>query len=584
MEISRSVGGRTWRLRAHDAALATALSQRLGLAEVTGRVLAGRGLGLDDAAGFLEPRLKDWLPDPSHLHDLDRAAARIAAAVGAGETVGLIGDYDVDGATSTALVGRYLRALGIEAVIEIPDRLADGYGPNETVLDRLAAAGCALVLTLDSGTTAFAPLAHAAARGQEVIVVDHHAADAELPAAYAVVNPNRRDQDSPLRHVAAVGVAFVLLVAVSRRLRADGWFKDRVEPQLLGWLDLVALGTVCDVVPLTGINRAFVHQGMKLVRAGGNAGVAALARAAKLAQVGSARDLGFVLGPRINAGGRTGRSSLGSRLLMADDEGEADGLAAALDTLNTERRALERKVQLAAETALQPEVERGRPLLIAAGEGWHIGVVGIVAARLVERWHRPTFVLGIEGGIATGSARSIGGFDVGAAVLAARAAGLLLKGGGHAMAAGVTLRIDALGRFRDFLTERMTGALGVGPPEPAPLDLDGALAVGAVGADLATELERLAPYGAGNPEPRFCIGDARPVDVRPVGDGHLSCRLACTSGAQAKAIAFRARGTPLEPALHAGQPLRVAGRIKPDVWQGRVGACFQIEDAAEPDG
>ncbi len=560
-----------------------AIGQRLGLADITARVLAGRGLGLGDVEGYLEPRLKDWLPDPSHLLDLDVAAERVARAVAGAERVGLIGDYDVDGATSTALVGRYLRSLGAEVHVEIPDRLTDGYGPNAEALGRLAAAGCRLVLTLDSGTTAFEALAAGRRLGLEVVVVDHHAAEAQLPDALAVVNPNRQDQASPLKHLAAVGVAFVVLVAVGRALRAAGHFASRPEPSLLDRLDLVALGTVCDVVPLTGLNRAFVHQGLKVAGRGGTVGLDALARVAGLEGVGKARDFGFVLGPRLNAGSRTGRSALAARLLLTDDPSEAAGLAERLHELNGQRQATVRLVLEAAEREAAEQARADLPVLVVAGDGWHQGVVGIVASRLVERYHRPAFVIGIDNGTGKGSARSTGGFDIGAAVIEARRRGLLLKGGGHAMAAGLTVEAGSLPAFASFVRQCHADHSGGAAPAPEPLELDAALSVAALGTPLAIEVERMAPFGAGNQEPRFGLADARLVEARPVGEGHVSCQLAGPAGGgRTKAIAFRVGGTPLAEALLRGVGgcgLRLAGRLRVDRYRNREQASFQIEDA-----
>jgi single-stranded-DNA-specific exonuclease len=581
MEVERSVLGRRWRLRPCDEAQALAISQQHGVPEVVGRVLAGRGIRAGEAQAFLCPRLKEWLPDPSHLHDLDRAAERLAAAVAAGERVGVIGDYDVDGATATALLARYLRALGAEVMFEIPDRLLDGYGPNARVLDQLAAQGCRLVVTLDTGTTAFEPLDFAAARGLEVIVVDHHAAEERLPTALAVVNPNRVDQASPLKHLAAVGVTFVVLVAVTRALRAMGFFADRPEPPLLGWLDLVALGTVCDVVPLVGLNRAFVHQGLKVARATRVPGLGALAHAAGLAGISDARQFGFVLGPRINAGGRIGRSDLGARLLTGDGTEEVAALARQLNELNAERQTVERGLLEAALRAVELQLQADLPVLVAAGEGWHPGIVGIVASRLVERHHRPALVLGVANGVAKGSARSIQGFDIGAAVIAARQQGLLQHGGGHGMAAGMTLATEDLERFHRHLLDRFAAETGGGVPEPAPLDLDGALSVGAAQPVLAAQIEQIGPYGSGNAEPRFCLTDARIVQARVVGETHVSCQLTGAAGGRVKAIAFRSAASALGRTLLAERmPLRLAGRVKLEVWQGREQASFEIEDAA----
>lgn len=581
MEIERSVLGRAWRMRDVDEALALAMAQRHGLPELVGRVLAARGVALEAVPGFLSPRLKDWLPDPSHLKDLDRAAERIATAVMGGERIGIIGDYDVDGATSTALATRYLRAVGIEVAFEIPDRIADGYGPNPRLLESLAGQGCRLVLTLDTGTTAFAALEAAQGLGLEVIVVDHHAAEERLPPAVAVVNPNRVDQASELKHLAAVGVAFVVLVAVTRCLRAAGFFKERPEPSLLSWLDLVALGTVCDVVPLHGLNRAFVFQGLRIAKGMDQPGLLALARSAKLEHIRDARQLGYVLGPRINAGGRIGRADLGARLLTTDVAAEAEALAARLEELNAERQAAERRLLDAAEREVEPQLKAELPVLLATGEGWHSGIVGIVASRLVERHHRPAIVLGLADGVAKGSARSVPGFDVGAAVIAARQTGLLLQGGGHAMAAGMTLAAEGLEAFRRFMLERFTVATGSPVAARRPLELDGAMTVNAAQAELALQLEQIAPYGPGNAEPRFCITDARVAQARVVGDGHVSCVLAGAMSGRVKAIAFRSAGSPLGAALLAGSGLlRVAGRVKLDRWQGREQASVEIEDAA----
>ena len=581
MEVERSVLGRSWRLRACDETTAIAISQQHGIAEILGRVLAGRGVGPKEAGAFLAPRLRDWLPDPSHLHDLDRAAERLADAILRREAVGLIGDYDVDGATATALLTRYLRAHEVQVAFEIPDRIRDGYGPNVRILTTLAGMGCRLVVTLDTGTTAFAPLNHAVALGLDVVVIDHHAAEDALPQALAVVNPNRVDQASPLKHLAAVGVTFVVLVAVTRILRDRGAYSRLPEPPLLHWLDLVALGTVCDVVPLAGLNRAFVHQGLKVSRSAGARGLAALAEVAGLDGVTDARQLGYVLGPRINAGGRIGRSDLGARLLTTESAEEAAALARQLNALNTDRQALERATLEAAERAIEPQLAAGRAVIVAAAAGWHPGVVGIVASRLTDRYHRPVAVLAIADGIAKGSARSVQGFDLGAAIIAARQQGLLMQGGGHAMAAGMTLAETDLERFHEFLLEAFAMVLGQGVPAPRPLVLDGTLSVGAAKPALAEQVARLAPYGSGNAEPCFILTDGRVVQARIVGDGHVSCVVTGAFDGRVKAIAFRSGSSPLGRELLAARvPLRLAGRLRLDTWQGRQQTCFEIDDAA----
>ena len=410
--VERSLTGRRWQMRPGDARLAATLSQRFALPEVIGRVLAARGIGLDEAPDFLAPTLKALLPDPSHLKDMDRAAERVARAVMAGEPIGIFGDYDVDGATSSALLATALGAAGGRSEIHIPDRLAEGYGPNLPALLALKAKGCGVVVTVDCGTTAFDPLEAAAAAGLDVVVVDHHEAEAGLPRAYAVVNPNRLDEDSPHGHLAAVGVAFLLAVAVCRSLRQAGWFAGRPEPDLKRVLDLVALGTVCDVVPLAGVNRALVTQGLKVMARRGNVGLAALADVAGVREAPDAYHLGYVLGPRVNAGGRVGEAALGSRLLCCEDPAAAADMARRLDGYNKERQEIEAAVLLEAIEQVESRPDDGLPLVLAAGEGWHPGVIGIVAGRLKERYGRPACVVAFDGETGKGSGRSITGLDL----------------------------------------------------------------------------------------------------------------------------------------------------------------------------
>ncbi len=576
--VERSLTGRRWRLVPERPDLARTIAQLLDLPEIVGRVLAARGIAAAAVPGFLAPRLRDWLPDPSHLLDLDRAVERLVAAVQGRETIGLIGDYDVDGATSTALVRRYLDDVGAGVEVRIPDRLADGYGPNVAAFDSLKAAGCRLVLCLDSGTTAFAPLAAALALGLDVVVVDHHSAEATLPAALAVINPNRQDQISPLGDLAATGVSFVLLVALNRALRAAGHFAGRAEPDLLGSLDLVALGTVCDVVPLLGLNRAFVVQGLKVARKGGNLGLRALAARAEIEVVDTARKLGFVLGPRLNAGGRLGQSGLAAELLTATDPARAEAIASRLHALNTERQAMEQGTLAAAMAAVEPQLLEDAPVLVVAGAGWHQGVVGIVAARLVERFARPAVVIGIDGATGKGSGRSRPGYDLGAAVIAARQMGLLEAGGGHPMAAGLTVAADRIEALQRFFCARPTTAAFT--PGAAELKLDGALGLNALNLELAKKLEQLGPFGAGHAEPRFVVTAERILQGRSVGRGHVSCLLAPYAGPAVRAIAFRAAESGLDQALLEGHPLRLVGRLRRDTWQGQERIGFEIEDAA----
>jgi len=577
--VERSLSGRRWQLHAVDERMSLALSQRHGLPELVGRILAARGIAVDEAASYLDPTLRSLMPDPSSLKDMDSAAERIARAIAAGERIAVFGDYDVDGATSAALLLRYLRALGGDPLLHIPDRMKEGYGPNAPALRRLQEAGAGLVITVDCGTMALEPLAAAEADGLEIIVLDHHTAAGELPAALAVVNPNRLDDTSGLGHMAACGVTFLTLVAVNRVLRRDGVLAGRAEPDLLELLDLVALGTVCDVVPLTGLNRALVIQGLRIMARRGNPGLRALADVARVSERIGAYHLGYILGPRVNAGGRIGRSDLGARLLSTEESAEAAEIAAILDSHNDDRKAIEAAVLRQAIELLDGREDPG-PVALATGDGWHPGVIGIVAGRLKDRYDRPACVVAMEGDVGRASCRSVPGVDIGAAVAEARRAGLLMTGGGHPMAAGFTVAADRLAALGDFLHDHVRGQ-AAGPLVPVS-DFDGTLAVGGATPELAAMMERLGPFGAGNPEPRFVLGGARAVAAKVVGQDHVSCFLTGAEGGRLKAIAFRAAGTPLGAALlePGGAPLHVAGILRVDRWKGREQAQFQIEDAA----
>ncbi|MET4701934.1 single-stranded-DNA-specific exonuclease [Constrictibacter sp. MBR-5] len=582
--VERSLTGRAWRARPCDERLALALTQRLAVPDIVGRVLAGRCVGVEDAEDFLAPRLRSLLPDPSCLRDMDKAATRLAAAVKAGERVVLFGDYDVDGASSVALLRRFLSATGLETAIYIPDRIDEGYGPNAAAMRQLQQQGATLVVALDCGTTAFEALDAAAAVGLDVIVVDHHVAEVGLPHAHAVVNPNRLDEMPGLGHLAAVGVAFLLAVAVNRLLRDDGWFAERATgaPDLMQWLDLVALGTLCDVAPLTGLNRAFVAQGLKIMGARRNAGLSALADVARLNGLPSADQLGFFLGPRINAGGRVGQADLGARLLTTDDPEEARRIAERLDVYNSDRRALEADV---VEAALEQAAAHGdAPITLVAGTDWHPGVIGIVAARLVERLHHPACVVSLTDGVGKGSGRSVPGFALGPAIVAARQAGLLEAGGGHAMAAGFTIREERLDDLRAFLAERLQRELPASAAVARPLDLDGLVTPRAATPDLLDLLDRIGPYGSGHDEPRFALSAARIARADIVGERHVRLRLADAGGGALKAIAFRCVGTPMGDALLAarGAPLHVAGLLRADHWNGNRGVQLIVTDAAHP--
>lgn len=542
--------------------------------------MAARGIELDGVDDFLRPALRNQLPDPSRLKDMDAAASRLADAVRKGETIGVFGDYDVDGATSSALLKRFFEAVGATVEIYIPDRIVEGYGPNLAGLQRLQRNGAGVVVTVDCGITAFEPLADAAKGGLEVIVVDHHVAEPRLPAARAVVNPNRLDDDSGLGQLAAVGVAFLLVVAVNRVLRGAGWYAARPEPDLLQWLDLVALGTVCDVVPLTGVNRALVAQGLKVMARRGNLGIAALADVAGATEAPDAYHAGFIIGPRVNAGGRVGECWLGATLLSTPDSAEARGYAEKLDRYNQERR----EIEAACLEAAIDQIENGAVadgLVYASCEGWHPGVIGIVAGRLRERYNRPACVVAMNDGIGKGSGRSVRGVDLGAAILAARQSGLLINGGGHRMAAGFTVARESEETFRAFLAARIAADTGPGGITPS-LRLDGALQSAGATVALLQSLDALAPFGAGNPRPRFALPASRILKADVVGENHVRCFVGGEGQGRIKAIAFRAVGDALGDALlgSRGLPVHLAGNLRLDRWQGREQAQLIIEDLA----
>lgn len=592
LSVSRSAAGKRWQLRpVNDRHVAT-LTQGHGLPEVAARALSARGVTPENAPSFLNPTLRELLPDPSRFKDMDKAAARVAQAIRDGEPVAVFGDYDVDGASSAALLMRFFKALDRPIRLYVPDRLKEGYGPNPAAMRLLAQEGVRLAITVDCGITSFAALAAARDAGMETVVVDHHAAEPELPAAAAVVNPNRLDEDRAYGHICAAAVAFLLVVAVNRVLRDGGFYRNRPVPDLMSWLDIVGLATVCDVMPLTGLNRALVAQGLKVMAKRENVGLAALADVAGVKEKPDAYHLGYILGPRVNAGGRVGASDLGARLLSCDDGLEALELARRLNDHNGERQEIEQAVLEEALAQVTAQAEAGEAAaLVAAAEGWHPGVVGIVAGRLKERFNRPACAVAIERTgegtlVGKGSGRSIKGFDLGAAVIAARQEGLLLGGGGHPMAAGFSLLPERIDDFRRFLSARMTAAGqegdGGGLDLVPRLELDGALSIHGANMALVDALARLAPFGAGNPEPRFALTDVRVARADVVGKNHVRCILSSSSGGRLKAMAFRALDEDLGALLmnSGGATLHVAGTLRPDRWQGREDAQMFIEDAA----
>lgn len=559
-------------------------SQPLG-GDIVRQLLLSRGVAPDDIERHRNPTLRDFLPDPSQFRDMDAAAERIAQAVLTGETVTVYGDYDVDGATSAALMIRLLRMLGHDARYYIPDRLLEGYGPNGEALVQIAEDGSSLIVTVDCGAMAHEALDMAHAAGVDVIVVDHHKCAAELPRAAALVNPNRLDENDEAAahgHLAAVGVAFLLAVALVRTLRQRGFFETRPEPSLMALLDLVALGTVADVAALHGLNRAFVAQGLKVMARREGTGMAALIDASRLSRAPKCSDLGFALGPRINAGGRVGESTLGVRLLTTEDPHEAQAIAAQLSSLNEDRRAIEAMVQEAAEAQLAGQ--HNRAVHVVAGIGWHPGVIGIVAGRIKEKTGKPSLVIALDeaSGQGKGSGRSIAGVDLGAAIIAARANGLLVAGGGHAMAAGLTIEAAQLAAFTDWIDSHLSRAVERASAEQV-VQLDLALAPGGMTPDLVETLEGAGPYGVGWPGPRVAVGPVHLIKADVVGTDHLRVIAGGRDGRSFKAIAFRAADTVLgQTLLHGarGRQLWLAGRVKLDDWGSRPAAELHLEDAA----
>ena len=596
--IGRSLSGRAWRWRGGIGEFGGEVNDvgrgAGGLDDLVTQLLLARGVPRDDLSRHKSPTLRAFLPDPSLFRDMDVAAERLARAVTAGETVTIYGDYDVDGATSAALLILVLRGLGLEAGYYIPDRLLEGYGPSGDALVKLGAEGSTLVVTVDCGAMAHEALAAAHAAGVEVIVVDHHKCSSELPRATALVNPNRLDESdegAAHGHLAAVGVAFLLAIALVRTLRAQAYFADRAEPDLFALLDLVALGTVADVAALRGLNRAMVAQGLKVMARRDNIGMAALIDASRLSRSPTCSDLGFALGPRVNAGGRVGEATLGVRLLTTRDPDEARAIAAQLSRLNEERRGIEAAVQEAAEAQLGGQ--HNRAVIVVAGQGWHPGVIGIVAGRIKEKTGKPTLVIALDEADGTGkgqllgkgSGRSIAGVDLGAAIIAAREAGLLEAGGGHAMAAGLTVRGNAVARFADWLDARLAGAVAAARTGDTML-VDLSLAPGGLTPDLVGALDAAGPFGMGWPGPRIALGPLRMIKADIVGSNHLRMIVGGNDGCSFKAIAFRAVESEMGQALLHGSKGRrfwLAGRPKLDDWGSRPAAELHVEDAAWAD-
>jgi single-stranded-DNA-specific exonuclease len=583
LDVTTSLLGQTWRERldARGRSAATTITQQTEIPDLVARILAGRGVGPEEAERFLSPAIRDLMPDPRTLTDMDAASDRLAGAIGRQERVAIFGDYDVDGAASSALLARFLRHFGCETEIYIPDRIIEGYGPNPAAIGELAGRGATIIVTVDCGSASFEALEHARSLGVDVVVIDHHLMHEAHPPAVAVVNPNREDDLSGLSYLCAAGVTFLVLVAVAAKLRAAG----RTIPDLLQWVDLVALATICDVVPLKGLNRAYVVKGLAAMHAGANSGLAALARCARLDGPVRPYHLGFLLGPRINAGGRIGDAALGARLLASDDPGEIEAICAKLEMLNRERQAQENAALEIAYAQADAEIGAGQgpSVLLVESRDWHPGIVGLIAARLKERFRRPAFALSFDAaGRATGSGRSVSGADLGHAVRAAVAAGILLKGGGHPMAAGLTVTRDRLADLRAFLEDRLRDAVAAARDGDS-LKIDAAMTARGATIELCDLVERAGPFGQGHPRPVFAFPAHAIRNPRLVGRDSISFLLRPPDGASLRAIAFRAGGTAFGQALmQAPDSLHVAGTLSAEWWEGSRRVQLRAIDAAVP--
>ena len=578
--VASSFSGRRWNLHEASEASVRALVQAGNISDALARILAVRGTAPDALADILNPTLKRLLPEPSILKDMERAVERVVRAIAAGERIAIFGDYDVDGSCSSALMANFLTALGKPPRIYIPDRMTEGYGPNAAAMQLLKDGGMSVVVTVDCGAVATAALMQARNLGLDVIVLDHHAVET-LPPAFAQVNPNQPGDTSGLGYLCAAGVTFVFLVALHRALRDGGWYAANgiAPPDLMDYVDLVGLATICDVVPLVGVNRAFVRAGLAKLSGLSRPGLAALATVAKATAPFTPYHLGFAFGPRINAGGRVGKCSLGVELLSTTDAAEAEGIALLLDVHNRERQAIESVILDSAVS--MASAQDNAPFLFVTEDGWHPGVVGIVAGRLRERYGKPSFVAGFEGGVGRGSARSIPGIDIGAMVRAAREAGLIESGGGHAMAAGFSLAAHQVGPFGAFLEHQFADTAAAFDAAKA-LALDAMISPAGANATLIGEIAKAGPYGAGNAEPLIAVTDAQVVFADVVGKDHVKFRVAGPDGARLDGIAFRAAQTDLGRGLlkSRGSRVHLAGRLKQDDWNGQSRVQIQLEDAA----
>lgn len=580
IDNKKSLGGNIWKISPYDERQAEAASQRYHLFPLVSQILNIRGISLDEIPQFIEPKLQTLMPDPFSLKDMEKAAKRIAQAIINKEKIAIIGDYDVDGATSSSVIRLFLESVGINPIVHIPDR-EEGYGPSCQAIDNFIAQGVNLVITVDCGTTAFSTFEYASEKNIDIVVLDHHEAEVKLPKVFAVVNPKRLDDDSVdyLKYMAAVGVVFLTVVAVNRELRKQNFYNQSMpEPQLMQWLDLVALGTVCDVVPLKGLNRAFVKQGLKVMSKRGNLGLKSLIDKANITEAPNTFHLGYILGPRINACGRVGDSSLGNQLLCSKSEVQSQMLAEKLGEFNEQRKEIENYVLLNAIEMLEG-TPQNYPIAFVAGHDWHQGVIGIVAGKLKERYNLPSFVMSIEADEVKGSARSIPQIDLGALIISAKEQGIITKGGGHTMAAGFSLSEDKIEEFRNFVGEYVSKKLGGESIVPV-IDIDGVLDASGANTELAENIELLEPFGSGNVEPKLMLHAVRINKASIIGNGHVRCFLSSHNGGSLKAIAFRVADNDIGNAMlnAQGDVYNVVGVLRRDTWQGRNSVQFIIED------
>jgi len=574
-----SVTGKNWLFNKYNSSDVSKFAENFSLSEMVAKLLSIRKKKIGDIGLFLDPKIKNLLPNPLHLKDMKSATERTYASIVKGELIGIFGDYDVDGATSTALLARYFSSINQQTLTYIPNRQKEGYGPNNIGFKNLINGGAKIIFTVDCGTLSFEPIKFAQKLNVDVIVLDHHQSDIKLPKACAIINPNRYDDTSGLNYLCAAGVCFVFLVGLNKKLRDENWFKNNniKEPNILNFLDLVSLGTVCDVVPLIGLNRAIVKQGLKIIRNRSNLGLKTLYDLCKIESQPTTFDLGFRLGPRINAGGRVGKSSYGADLLISDDPKKTYQIALDLEKSNNERRAIE--YMLIEQTNIEAKNHHDHPVMVLSGNNWHEGVIGIVASRIKEKYNKPTVIISLNQDIGKGSARSVVGFDIGSQIIAAVQSGILQKGGGHKMAGGFTLKKENIPAFRDFLIKNFKKS-NLDLSKNTNLYIDSVIAPSALNEDFFEEINCLAPFGSGNNEPKFVIEDIKVISTNIVGDNHIKSVLSGRDGSIFKGFAWNGKNSPLEPFLSKQNKKRIniAGKMRLNQWRGEKNVEFIIED------